>query len=167
MAQAQESTIYYDGKPIPASSMPLQDGYCSNEFILDHEQIENVNYTYKPIGDAYAEERLRDLMKPGDAEPEKKDYFLKAKKAAEGDETIREKILYIEDDRLRGTQTAQIDDRFRELIKDKRLPFRHLVDLDLFGEYDSHMLQHLVFRYTRRTVGPPVKFVLAEDRPGM
>ena len=85
--------------------------------------------------------------------------------AATSDPTVLQAIKYEEHQYWMSSQTAQIDKRFRELCRE---PFPHLVDHHGdFGQYESRMLQHLVFRYTRRTAGSDSKLVLVGHRIGM
>ena len=85
--------------------------------------------------------------------------------AATSDATILQTIKYEEHQYGMSSQTVQIDKRFRELCRE---PFSHLVDHHGdFGQYKSRMLQHLVFRYTRRTAGSDSKLVLVGHRIGM
>ena len=79
MAETQGFSLFYDGNPIPQETV-LQDGYCSNDYIYDHEQ-EDEHGGHPSISDADAEDKLRKVIE-SDGAQQSEDLLLKAKVGA-------------------------------------------------------------------------------------
>ena len=76
MAESQDFSLFYDGIPIPQETV-LQEGYCSNDYIYDHEQ-EDAHGGHPPISDADAGDKLRRVIESGGLQ-QSEDLLLKAK----------------------------------------------------------------------------------------